>query len=412
MKTRFICFAVIVVLRCSPVPAQWVQTNGPYGVDIRCVAPSGPNLFVGTYGSGVYLSANKGASWTAVNTGLPLYKYINTLAVDGPNLFAGTPGGVFVSTNNGTSWSATTGVAGIDVHAFAVSGPNLFAGTWDYGAFLSKDNGRSWTAVNTGLPLDLLTVHSLAASGTTLFAGTEFGVFVSTNNGTSWTAACTGLTNKFILSLAVSGTNLFAGTYEGVFLSTDNGTSWTEVNAGVPVDSHGDYPLVPALAVSGTNVFAGTNGEGVFLSTDNGTSWTEVNAGLPNKYIQDIAVDGTNLYSGSNGSGVWLRPLSEMVTASVGEPSHDVPTTFGLKQNYPNPFNPRTTIEFELPVASQVILSVHDMLGREVSVLVDEKRDAGAHEITFEASGLSSGAYFYRLRAGDFVQTRVCVVLK
>jgi photosystem II stability/assembly factor-like uncharacterized protein len=65
----------------------------------------------------VYLSTDTGASWTAVNTGLPPYKYINTLALDGANLYAGTPGGIFVSTNSGTSWSTATGMTGRNVHS-------------------------------------------------------------------------------------------------------------------------------------------------------------------------------------------------------------------------------------------------------------------------------------------------------
>jgi hypothetical protein len=77
-----------------------------------------------------------------------------------------------------------------------------------------------------------------------------------------------------------------------------------------------------------------------------------------------------------------------------------------LGQNYPNPFNPSTTIKFELPRASEVRLSVFDILGREVSVLVNERRDAGVHEVKFDGTGLASGAYFYRLQVGDFVQAR------
>jgi hypothetical protein len=88
------------------------------------------------------------------------------------------------------------------------------------------------------------------------------------------------------------------------------------------------------------------------------------------------------------------------------------PTEFILKQNYPNPFNPSTTIKYELPKSTNVRLSMFDMLGREVSVLVNEKRDAGVHEVTFDAPGFSSGVYFYRIRAGDFVQSKKLLILK
>jgi hypothetical protein len=72
---------------------------------------------------------------------------------------------------------------------------------------------------------------------------------------------------------------------------------------------------------------------------------------------------------------------------------------FQLLQNYPNPFNPATVISFHLPVASIVRLVVFDMLGREVSLLLHEKREAGVHEVLFDASGLPSGVYFSRLTA-------------
>ena len=83
-----------------------------------------------------------------------------------------------------------------------------------------------------------------------------------------------------------------------------------------------------------------------------------------------------------------------------------------LHQNYPNPFNPTTTIKFELPKASQVNLTVSDILGREVSVLVNERRDAGVHEARFDGSSLASGVYFYRIQAGSFIETKSLLLLK
>jgi glucuronoarabinoxylan endo-1,4-beta-xylanase len=83
-----------------------------------------------------------------------------------------------------------------------------------------------------------------------------------------------------------------------------------------------------------------------------------------------------------------------------------------LYQNYPNPFNPSTTIKYELPRTSQVNLSVFDILGREVSLLVNDKRDAGVYEVKFDGSNLASGVYVYRLMAGGVVQSRKLMILK
>ena len=89
-----------------------------------------------------------------------------------------------------------------------------------------------------------------------------------------------------------------------------------------------------------------------------------------------------------------------------------LPAQYFLAQNHPNPFNPSTIIKFELPVSSEVRLSVCDLLGREVAVLVNERRGAGIHQLTFDASRLSSGLYLYRLQAGDFVATKKLILLK
>jgi M6 family metalloprotease-like protein len=97
----------------------------------------------------------------------------------------------------------------------------------------------------------------------------------------------------------------------------------------------------------------------------------------------------------------------------VGVADADVlPTEIRLEQNYPNPFNPGTTIKYELPKSSEVRVSVFDMLGREVSVLVNERREAGVHEVKCDGSNLSTGVYFYRLQAGDFVQSKKLILLK
>jgi hypothetical protein len=100
----------------------------------------------------------------------------------------------------------------------------------------------------------------------------------------------------------------------------------------------------------------------------------------------------------------------DVITALSDGPRQ--PAEIRLWQNYPNPFNASTTIKYELPKSSQVKLSVYDMLGREVSMLVNERRDAGVHELQFGGSGLSSGVYFYRLQAGDFFETRRLVLLQ
>ncbi len=96
-----------------------------------------------------------------------------------------------------------------------------------------------------------------------------------------------------------------------------------------------------------------------------------------------------------------------VVSAEVG-----LPTKFVLEQNYPNPFNPTTKISWQTPVAGWQTLKIYDALGNEVTTLVNEFKEAGVHELEFDASNLASGIYLYKLTAGNFVQTKKMILNK
>jgi len=89
-----------------------------------------------------------------------------------------------------------------------------------------------------------------------------------------------------------------------------------------------------------------------------------------------------------------------------------LPIEYILYQNYPNPFNPNTTIEYSLPKKSNVILTVYDILGNEISVLVNEQQERGLYSVRFDAPGSASGVYFYRIQADSFVQTKKMMLMK
>jgi photosystem II stability/assembly factor-like uncharacterized protein len=237
------------------------------------------------------------AQWVEKNNGLWGGR-AHAFAVDGDNIFAGTEGGVFFSSNNGATWTPrSVGLTSLRIRALAIAGSNIFAATRDGGVFRSSDKGISWTAVNTGLGFGgiYVTVNALIAKGTNLFAALDSGgVFRSSDNGATWTSVGVGG-----YAFAVIGENIFAGAYGYVMLSTDNGTSWTALNTGLPNKD------VQALAVSGSNIFAGTEGGGVFRSTNNGTSWAAVNSGLSNLVVNTLVVNGSDVYAGTDG-GMFL----------------------------------------------------------------------------------------------------------
>jgi len=111
---------------------------------------------------------------------------------------------------------------------------------------------------------------------------------------------------------------------------------------------------------------------------------------------------------------IWQR-LNRVFTPVSVEFSHQsgaLPEGLTLYQNTPNPFNSTTGVIYQLPVAGTVRLVVYDLLGREVAVLVNERKSPGRYEVRFDAALLAGGVYFYRLQAGNFVQTRTMLLLK
>ena len=96
----------------------------------------------------------------------------------------------------------------------------------------------------------------------------------------------------------------------------------------------------------------------------------------------------------------------------VNDEKEEIVNRFSLSQNYPNPFNPTTSIEYQVSSSEKVSLKVYDILGREIKTLVNEVKSPGSYEVQFDASQIASGVYFYRLTAGDFVQTKKMILLR
>jgi Leucine-rich repeat (LRR) protein len=221
---------------------------------------------------------------------------------------------LLVGVNLNAQWTRTNGPHGGAVNSLLLcpgrtGGWSVLAGTRG-GVFLSSDNGTTWNAgglTNTVVFSLAMGPASGATGGLSIFAGTkDRGVFLSVDSGTTWTP--TGLTNTTIISLAVSSASgitgrslILAGTYGGgVYLSTDDGASWTSQHIGPVHAAVSSFAVIPTSAAPGSpHLFAGSSGGGVFLSTNNGASWTAVNTGLANTYIRslEVIVDGAGQYN-------------------------------------------------------------------------------------------------------------------
>jgi hypothetical protein len=122
-------------------------------------------------------------------------------------------------------------------------------------------------------------------------------------------------------------------------------------------------------------------------------------------------------YAGFTGKVLTPGDFVEKYPTNVSGDAGTGPASYELKQNYPNPFNPTTSIRYSVasrqsPAASSVKLVVHDLLGREVAVLVNEMKQPGSYDVTFDGSRLPSGVYFYRLQSGEYTECRKMALVK
>jgi Secretion system C-terminal sorting domain len=110
-------------------------------------------------------------------------------------------------------------------------------------------------------------------------------------------------------------------------------------------------------------------------------------------------------------SGFWFQE-NPVVTSVTNGLQNTLPKDYNLSQNYPNPFNPTTIINFSVLKSGMVTIKVYDVLGREVTILVNENKSAGNYRVQFNASKLVSGIYFYRMESGSFSQTKKLLLIK
>lgn len=122
---------------------------------------------------------------------------------------------------------------------------------------------------------------------------------------------------------------------------------------------------------------------------------------IDDRFVSTVPFDGLSDFG-----------IGSEIPLSTGDKITGIPRAYSLYQNYPNPFNPATTIRFALPESGEVRIVVYDLLGREITTLVDDYVNAGYHEVVFEAVDISSGIYVYRIHAGEYVETMRLMLLK
>ena len=214
---------------------------------------------------------------------------------------------------------------------------------------------------------------------------------------------------------------------ESLFHTSDGGTNWSSIEGDLGSTSSQAGPSFRSAVIANVDaekVYVVGTSIGVF-STQNldgsNTAWQKESEDLMGNVIvnaMDYRRSDQKIALGTHGRGVFTGNLT-LSTPIEDEQFTEVPGSFKLEQNFPNPFNPSTSIQFSLPTQSVVKLTVYDVQGKEVRTLIsNETRTAGAHSFNFNAEGLASGVYFYRIQAESvsgtrtFTETRKLTLIK
>lgn len=285
------------------------------------------------------------------------------------------------------------------------------------GAIIKTTNGGElWFPQVSGTTSDLKSVYFInhSTGWTVGYPGT---ILKTTNGGDLWfyQPGPGGVDIKFI--------DEFTGwcvAEHSVYRTTNGGVEWVEqfstqftnfafLNSVCAIDEN-------FVWIAGYDSLANFWGgdQVIYRSTNGGDDWQPQVSGTE-RYLELHSIHFTNVNSGWSvgDAGTILHTIDGGGVTFIEENEiYEIATDYYFSNNFPNPFNPNTKIRYSIPQASKVTIKVFDILGNEIETLVNEEKPVGTYEINWYAEELPSGVYFYRLQAGDFVETKKMVLLK
>jgi len=274
------------------------------------------------------------------------------------------------------------------------------------------DGGASWSLINTGQP-GLITIGYGIKTGKIYFQDTDIGwilgaqcvLLKTTDGGATWSSVALPAKYLNTFSIAFNGSQNGIICGETIFATDDNGASWSK--------KHLIDRTFTDICFTGIDT-GWMVGEycNVYNTFDKGLTWNRVDHSATRAAMKSVMfIDDKNGWAaGRAGTIIKIDNSNTSVSGYVN--TDKAPAGFELYQNYPNPFNPVTKIIYHLPQAMRVKIAVFDLLGRELQVLVNEVSSAGLHEIVFNAVGLETGVYLYKLQTDEYNVVKKMMVVK
>lgn len=333
-------------------------------------------------------------------------------------LAVGNNGTITLSTDLGETWTVSAPVTTASLYASDFNNATYFA-VGDNGTILSSFNGTSWSLQTSGTTRNLKAISMHANSGGTLVAIGERGTIVrTTNSGSSWSNISLSDTtvNLYCISQKtrqnLNAVNFYvAGSSGKIYKSTDLGATWVLKNSGTTNTLRSIY-----FKGNDSGAVSGDNGT-VRITTNAGETW------FSDAYFNNVTGNITSISEMPRPARTFIALFnntrmhiasedSNFVVIGIRNISSEIPNGFSLSQNYPNPFNPSSKFKVQISKLSNVKVVVYDAAGKEVEVLVNEQLHPGTYEVDFNGSKYASGVYFYKLIAGDFVETKKMMLVK
>lgn len=265
----------------------------------------------------------------------------------------------------------------------------------------TTDGGSNWAIITTNLGSQLNEIDFVDVNNGWLQT-INGNLYKSTNGGINWNQISSiPQYNVIYMKDVLIGWAIGSG----VARTSDGGVTWIKKLSGNFWDAH--------FFDSNSGWILGKdslNQRAVFFTGDGGSSWIRKEFGITNEYLLIDFIDRQHGWIFCS-DGVLLRTVDSGISYVPVE-TPETPTDFYISQNYPNPFNPVTTIRYEIPIRSNVNISVFNILGELVSVLVNEIQESKTYEIKFDASLLPSGVYIYRINSENYTRSQKMVLIK
>lgn len=356
---------------------------------------------------GVFLkTTDGGVSWAEgwIGNNLPFYKFANPTQ----NVFfaVGENGSLFNSADGGTIWQkrALSNKKTIRAISMNLSQPGWIAGDKGFAAS-TVDSGKTWNEIVVDSTKNFYGVD-VFPDWKAVLAGDNGTVFISTDSVNGWEQKNAGVTVN-LRAVKIIGNQLFvAGDSGTVITSSDRGLTWE--NIGVPIETN----LKDIFLLTNQAMYVVGDGGKIYYTNNGGANWYSQYSADSHDLSAVAFVDSAYGIAVGN-DGTILKTTEPGTFNGDKPPVANIPSEYKLYQNYPNPFNPTTTIKYDIPEQSKVVLKVYNILGQEVATLVNEEHKAGRDEVKFDGSRLSSGVYFYRLQVGNrYAETRKLVLLR